>query len=298
MGDRLAAIARSAEEAGFAGVSFMDHLVQIPQVGRPWENIPEIFIAMSHVAAHSSRLEVGPLVLNMTLRNPAVVAKAVATLDVLSAGRAFCGVGAGWNESEEVGYGFPRRTTSERMEMLEEGVQVMRSMWAPGPSSFSGSTIVLDGAVAYPRPVRGHVPIVVGGGGERRTLRIAAEHADAINVLGGPEVIARKRAVLAEHCLDVGRDPSEIATTVLDVALVGENRGHVADLVDRYRGRAGAQAYVRRVNAGTVADQVERYAALGEIGTDRVFVALVDLDGPGPVERFGGVIAALDAAVG
>jgi alkanesulfonate monooxygenase SsuD/methylene tetrahydromethanopterin reductase-like flavin-dependent oxidoreductase (luciferase family)/predicted kinase len=293
MSDRMAAVAGAAELAGFSGISLMDHLVQIPQVGRVWEPIPEVFTGLAHLASRTTRLEVGPLVLNMALRNPALVAKMMATLDVLSGGRTFCGVGAGWNVSEEAMYGYPPVSTARRLDLLEEGIEVLQSMWGAGKATFAGSTIAVTGAVSYPRPARGDIPIVVGGGGERRTLRIAARLADAVNVQGEPAVIARKRAVLDGHCRDLGRDPAELDLTVLDVTLVGTDRSMVSELVDRHRGRLGPHAYARRTNAGTIPEQAARYRELAKAGVDTVFVALPDLEGPEQVERFGEIVSAV-----
>lgn len=291
--DRLVAIAQAAEDAGFAGISVMDHLVQIPQVGRPWEDIPEPFTALSFLAGVTERLELGALVANVTLRNPGLLAKTLATLDVLSNGRAFCGIGAGWNVAEEHSYGYPAVSTRQRLDALEDAARLLPLMWGKGSVTFSGHTVEISDAVTYPRPVKGRIPLLIGGGGERRTLRIAATHADAVNLQGPPDVVVRKRSVLDAHCAELGRDPGEIETTILDITLVGEDRRQVADLVEAHRGRAAAATYSARVNAGTVEAQVERYGRLADLGVGTVFVALPDLSGPVQIERFGHVIAQL-----
>lgn len=291
--ERLVAIAQAAERAGFVGISVMDHLVQIPQVGRPWEDIPEPFTTLSFLAGVTERIELGALVANVTLRNPGLLAKTVATLDVLSGGRAFCGIGAGWNVAEERSYGYPPTTTRHRLDVLEDTSRLLPLMWGRGSVTFSGHTVEVSDAVTYARPVKGRIPLLIGGGGERRTLRIAAAHADAVNFQGSPETITRKRGVLEAHCAELGRDPAEIDTTVLDITVVGEDRRQVADLVEAHRGRTAATAYSARVNAGTVDAQVERYRRLGELGVRRVFVALPDLAGPEQVDRFGAIISKL-----
>ncbi len=293
LAERIAEIAEAAEIAGFAGMSVMDHLVQIPQVGRPWEDIPEPFATLSFLAGVTDRLELGALVANVTLRNPGLLAKTVATLDVLSGGRAFCGIGAGWHASEERAYGYPPTETSRRLDLLEDAARLLPLMWGKGSVDFAGRTIDVVDAVSYPRPVRGRIPLLVGGGGERRTLRIAAAHADAVNLIGPPEVIAHKRRVLDAHCAHLGRDPAEIETTVLDITLVGEDRRQVADLVEAHRGRAAAPSYAARLNAGTVGAQIERYRSLSELGVGTVFVGLGDLVSGEQVKRFGAVIAGL-----
>ena len=289
LGEALTSIAIAAEQAGFRGISVMDHLVQIPQVGRAWEDIPDPFTALAFLAGVTNRIELGPLVLNVTLRNPALVGKTVASLDALSEGRAFCGIGAGWYESEERAYGFPTTSTAERLDRLEDAAQLLPKMWGKGSVGFEGKTISVDNAMTYPRPVR-PVRLIVGGGGERRTLRIAAAHADAVNVIGGPEVVRRKRAVLDRHCEVVGRDPAEVGMTVLDPALVGEDRREVADLVEAHRGRSAAAAYRERSGVGTPEELVARYREFQEAGVDTVFVALPNLGGPEQVERFAPIL--------
>jgi alkanesulfonate monooxygenase SsuD/methylene tetrahydromethanopterin reductase-like flavin-dependent oxidoreductase (luciferase family) len=171
-------------------------------------------------------------------------------------------------------------------------------LWGKGEVTFSGRTTEVSGAPTYPRPLQERVPIVVGGGGERRTLKIAAASADAVNVMGDLETLTAKRAVLDAHCADVGRDPSEVELTVLDVTLVGDDRRRVADLVEAHRGRTPAATYAGRVNAGTVDRQVERYRALFAAGVGRAFVALPDLEGSEQVMRFGQVIEGVAAPNG
>jgi alkanesulfonate monooxygenase SsuD/methylene tetrahydromethanopterin reductase-like flavin-dependent oxidoreductase (luciferase family)/predicted kinase len=293
LGERLVEIARAAEGVGFVGISVMDHLVQIPQVGRPWEDIPEPFSALSFLAGVTERLELGALVVNVTLRNLGLLAKTVSTLDALSGGRAICGIGAGWNVAEERAYGYPPTDPSRRLDVLEDAARLLPLMWGKGSADFAGRTIDVVDAVTYPRPVRVRIPLLIGGGGERRTLRIAAAHADAVNLMGTPEVIAHKRRVLDAHCADLGRDPAEIETTVLDITMVGEDRRQVADLVEVHRGRTAASSYAARLNAGTVEAQVERYRRLSEMGIGTVFVGLRDLISGEQVERFGAVIAGL-----
>ncbi len=292
LGEALGSIAGAAERVGFRGISVMDHLTQIPQVGRAWEDIPEPFTALAFLAGVTDRIELGPLVLNVTLRNPALVAKAVASLDALSGGRAFCGIGAGWYESEERAYGYAPVKTAERLDRLEDAARLLPRMWDKGSVTFEGKTISVDGAMTYPRPVR-PVRLIVGGGGEQRTLRIAAVHADAVNVIGGPDLVRRKRAVLDRHCEEVGRDPTAVDVTVLDPALVGEDRREVAELVEAHRGRSAAAAYRERVGAGTVEELTARYEEFQEAGAATVFVALPNLRTAEEVERFAPLIPKL-----
>lgn len=294
MGDRLAAIAAAAEEAGFWELAVMDHFIQIPQVGRPWEDIPEAYTTLGYLAAATRRVRLGTLVTGIAYRNIGLVGKIVATLDVLSGGRAFCGLGAGWFEREHAAYGWSFPSAAERLDLLEDALQALPLMWGPGSPAFEGRRIRMAEAVCYPRPLQERVPIIVGGGGERRTLRLAALHADGCNLVGSPEVLARKLEVLRRHCLEVGRDPATIRITCLDTALVGRSRAEVAELVERLRPQGQSAArYAASVNAGTIDWQADRYRRLREMGVGAVFVALRDMDGPQPVERFAPVIEAV-----
>ncbi|GAA3823353.1 LLM class flavin-dependent oxidoreductase [Nocardioides panacisoli] len=284
----LAEVAGAADALGFAGVALMDHLVQIPQVGRAWEPIPEPYVTLGLLAGLDTSLRLGTLVTPLTLRPAGVVAKAVATLDALSGGRAFVGVGAGWWEREHAGFGVPFPPAKDRLDRLEDGIEVMRALWAPGTKAWSGSRASLPETTCYPRPA-GPVPVVVGGAGERRTLRIAARLGDACNVR--PEDVAAKTAVLRAHCADVGRDPDEVAVTVLDVSVVGSDRADVARRVERLRGRTAATAYAARLHAGTAIGQRERYAALADLGVSTVFLSLPDLAGADDLGRVAALLA-------
>lgn len=272
-------VALAADEAGFAGLALMDHLIQIPQVGRAWEPIPEAWVTLGLLAGLDTSLRLGTLVSPVTFRPAGVTAKAAATLDVLSGGRAFCGVGAGWWEREHLAFGLPFPADRERLDVLEDALETIRALWAAGTKAYDGERVRLPETTCYPRPV-GRIPLLVGGGGERRTLRIAARLADGCNVPSDLDTLDRKVASLHRHCQEVGRDPADVAVTVLDLPVVGADRDDVWDRVERLRGRTAAAAYARRHHAGTVADHRERYLRLADRGVRTVFVALPDLDGP------------------
>jgi len=240
-------VALAADEAGFAGLALMDHLIQVPQVGTAWEPIPEPWVTLGLLTGLDTRLRLGTLVTPVTFRPPGVTAKAAATLDVLSGGRAFVGVGAGWWEREHLGFGLPFPPARERLDLLESGIETMRALWAAGTKPYAGSHAALPETTAYPRPLH-DVPVIVGGGGERRTLRIAARLGDACNV--PVDAVEQKAAVLRRHCEEVGRDPAEVAVTVLDLPVVGRDRDDVWQRVERLRGRTAAAAYARRHHAG------------------------------------------------
>ena len=166
-------MAGAAEEAGLAGLALMDHLIQIPQVGRAWDPIPEPWVTLGALAASTSRLQLGTLVTPVTFRAPGITAKAAATLSALTGGRAFVGVGAGWWEREHAAYGLGFPSARARLDALEQGIETMRALWAPGTKPYAGQRVSLPETTSYPRPV-GDLPVIVGGGGDR-TLRIAVE---------------------------------------------------------------------------------------------------------------------------
>ncbi len=290
--EALTQVLVAAEEAGFSGVSVMDHLVQIPQVGRSWDDMLEPHMVLAHAAAVSEHLRLGVLVTNVTLRPLAVLAKMLSTLDNLSGGRVDCGLGAGWYRSEQEDRGIAFPPDGVRLDLLEDSIGALRAFWGPGSKRLSGTTVRIEDSGMYPRPRQERIPIIVGGGGERRTLRIVAEHADGCNLRTGPE-LGHKLEILSGHCAAVGRDVSDLKVTVLDVTLVGESRDHLADLVERHRGPVSAREFRTRTSAGTVDEQARRYRELATAGIDRVYVSLMDLDGPDPVRRFGEVIAGL-----
>ena len=284
----LRSVALAADEAGFAGVALMDHVLQIPQVGRVWEPIPEPWVTLGMLAGLGTGLRLGTLVTPVTYRPAGIIAKAAATLDVLSGGRAFVGIGAGWWEREHAGHGIPFPADGERLDTLESAIETMRALWGPGTKAYAGERVDLPETTSYPRPV-GRIPLIVGGGGEKRTLRIAARLGDAINVSSAPEKLDRKIAVLHEHCRSVGRDPDEVAITVLDLPVIGRDRDDTWARVEHLRGRTPAAAYARRTNAGTVAEQRDRYAGLVERGVSTVFLGVPDLAGPEDVIALSGL---------
>jgi F420-dependent oxidoreductase-like protein len=293
IGPRLAAIGRAAEEAGFTGLWVMDHFLQIPQVGPTWHDMLDSYTALSFLAASTSTVTLGALVTGVTYRNLGHLAKLVATLDVLSGGRAVCGLGAAWFEQEHKAYGWRFPPVAERFRLLEDALRVLPLFWGPGAPSFSGSVVSIPEAVCYPRPLQSHVPVLVGGGGERKTLRLVAQYADACNLFGSADEVRHKVEVLHGHCRDVGRPVEDVRVTHLSTALVERDASSLGALVDRLRGdRSTAEAYAARVNAATVDDHVGRFRRLADAGVQTAIVSLPDLSGTEPLERFSEVIAA------
>ena len=292
LGARLREIAVTAERAGFDSLWVMDHFFQIPMMGRPWENMLDSWTTIGHLAAATSSIRLGTMVTGITYRHLAHLAKIVATADVLSGGRIICGLGTAWyrQEHEALGWAFP--SAAERYALLEDALQLLPLMWGPGTPSFEGRTTTVSEAMCYPRPLQQHLPILIGGSGERRTLALVARYGDACNLFGEADKIAHKLSVLHAHCADVGRDPAAIEVTQLGTVLVADDHTHLVDLVDRLRpARVGAERFARSVNAGTVDEHVARAQRLYAAGVDTVVVSLADLAGPEQVERFGQVIA-------
>jgi F420-dependent oxidoreductase-like protein len=259
----------------------MDHVVQIPQVGREWEDMLESYTTLGYLAGVTSSIRLGTLVTGVTHRSLPHLAKLVATLDVLSGGRALCGLGAAWYEREHALYGWPFPPLAERFDRLEDALELLPLMWGPGAPRFEGRTLEVAEAVCYPRPLQARVPILVGGSGERRTLRLVARHADACNLFGDPATVRRKVAVLHEHCAAEGRDPAAVAVTHLGpgrVLATGEPR-------------VGP-------GAATVEEHVGRYRELAEAGVQTAIVGLGDADGPASAARFAEVIRAFGPRAG
>ena len=287
----LKAVTLAAAEAGFAGIALMDHLIQIPQVGRGWEPIPEPWVTLGLLAGLDTGLRLGSLVTPVTFRAPGVLAKTAATLDALSGGRAFCGIGAGWWDREHAGFGLPFPPAAGRLDLLETAIETLRALWQPGTREHRGERAYLPETTCYPRPAT-PIPIIVGGSGEKRTLQIAARLGDGCNLPSDLDTVDAKLAVLREHCLQAGRDPADVQVTVLDIPVIGGDREQVSALVERLRGRTSAAAFARRHHAGTPADHIGRYRLLADRGVSTVFVSLPDLTGPDEVLRLAPVLAA------
>ena len=286
----LTAMVRAAEDVGFTGVAVMDHLLQIPHVGRLWDPMPEAYVTLGFLAGVTDRLELGALVTPVTFRAPALLAKMIATLDVVSGGRAYCGLGAGWFAREHAAYGLPFPRDGARLDALEAEIGVLRAMWAPGTKAAAG----LPETTCHPRPL-GRVPIIVGGAGERRTLDIVARLADGTNMHAALPDLGRKLDVLRAHCARVGRDPAELRVTVLDWPVVGRDRDDVARLVEAVRGPQSAAAFAEHTPTGTIEHHVGRYRLLAEQGVDTVFIAPQSLRSVDDLERLAPVIAAFES---
>ena len=265
IGPTLARLTRSADEAGFDSIWVMDHFFQIRGLGPPEAPMLEGLTALGFMAANSQRARLGLMVGGIHYRQPGLWIKAVTTLDVLSGGRAWFGIGAAWNEFESKGLGFPFPPLRDRFEMLEETLQMAEAMWSGGSGSgeaFRGkhftATRLLNSPQAISRP---RVPIMIGGGGERKTLRLVAQYADACNVFGDASRITHKYAVLREHCERLGRSYEEIERSTLQSV---DTESQSADQIVEYfgaLGEAGAQHILMSVRGVSDVTKLERIGA-------------------------------------
>jgi F420-dependent oxidoreductase-like protein len=234
LGPDLARIVRTADEGGFETVAVMDHLFQISMLGPPEKDMLEAYTTLGFLAAHTTRARLLTLVTGAVYRPPGLLAKIVSTLDVLSGGRAMLGIGAAWNEQEARGLGLPFPPVAERFERLEETLQICLQMWSDSDAPFHGRHYQLERTLNVPQPLtRPHPPILIGGGGEKKTLQLVARYAQACNLFPGPD-LQHKLEVLREHCAAEGRDYDDIQKTVYYVFDVSQGTQKVLDDLGQY----------------------------------------------------------------
>ena len=270
IGETLGRIVRTAEDVGFDSIWVMDHFFQIRSIGRTEEPMLEGWTTLGWIAAHTRRARLGLMVGGVHYRHPGLWVKAATTLDVLSGGRAWLGIGAAWNQEESESLGFPFPPLADRFEILEETLRIAHAMWTRErgtEGSFEGrhyrAARLLNSPQSLSRP---RVPIMVGGGGERKTLRLVARYADATNVFGTPEAIARKYEILRQHCEEVGRDFEEIERSTLQPINIAESGGHGTE---------------------TPARIVERFGELGDAGAQHIIFSVRNVADPGKLELIG-----------
>jgi F420-dependent oxidoreductase-like protein len=238
IGPKLAEIGRRADEAGFASLWVMDHFFQIQGVGDVDEPMLEGYSVLSYLAGVTERVKLGTLVTGVVYRYPGILVKTATTLDVLSGGRAYLGIGAGWNERESRGLGVPFPSTRERFDRLEEALQIAQQMWSGEVGPYEGEHYHLEEPLNSPQALsEPHPPVMIGGMGEKRTLRLVAQYADACNlfIYGGSDVIRHKLDVLRGHCENVGRDYEQIERTALGTTNLAEDAMTAGDVVDLCR---------------------------------------------------------------
>ena len=231
---RLADIAQRAEQGGVDRISVMDHVWQIGPIGPPDHEMLEAYTALGWLAAKTERAKLLTMVTAVVYREPGLLAKAMSTLDVLSGGRSILGIGAAWNEDESRGLGLPFPPTAERFERLEEAIRICLQMWSDDDGSFDGKHYHLARTLNSPQPLaRPRPPILIGGGGEKKTLRLVAQYADSCNIaFYNPDEAAHKLEVLRGHCADVGRNYDEIEKTAQVRFDLGENGENVQRMIE------------------------------------------------------------------
>jgi F420-dependent oxidoreductase-like protein len=268
IGPTFARVARDADQAGMASLWVMDHFFQIRSIGPSEHEMLEGYSALAYAAGVTERITLGTMVTGVTYRYPGLLIKTVTTLDVLSSGRAWLGIGAAWNEEEHRGLGVPFPSTKERFERLEETLQLAHQMWSGDDSAFEGRHHQLERPLNSPPAVSmPHPRILIGGGGERKTLRLVAQYADACNIFDmGPDAVRAKYDVIRRHCEAVGRDYDDIEKTVLSrVDFAKESDDSIVDRVGRLR----------------------------DVGTQHVIFGVARVWAPGSLDRVPGLVAQL-----
>jgi len=250
--DSLKNLVTRAENRCFDSFWVMDHFHQIPFIGKPEEPMLESWTTISVLAGITTRIKLGTLMTGIIYRHPSILAKIGATLDVLSKGRLFMGIGAAWNEEESSAYGIPFPSVKERFLRLEEAIQIIRKMWTEEPSaSFNGQYYQIKNAFCNPKPIqKPSPPIMVGGSGERQTLRIVAKYADACNLFGSAETVKRKLSILKEHCRSVGRDYDSILKTKLGLVVIDDDKEM-------------ARKRLQQISKGIPEEQINEFAIYG-----------------------------------
>lgn len=271
--EQVVEVALAAEQAGFDSISVMDHFHELPPYMERTDPMPEAYVLLGALAARTSRVRLGTLVTGVTYRNPALLAKMVTTLDVVSRGRAFLGIGASWNEDEFRAYGFGEALLpiDERIDRLEEALEICRTMFTSGEASYHGRHYRIDGALNIPRPVQpGGPPILVGGGGERRLLRLVARYADIANVFGDPATVRHKLDVLERHCESIGRDPAEIVKTRTGMLVIAASRAEAERKAEAVQAATGVDAdtFSTRCIVGDPAGVAEQAQSFLDAGLD------------------------------
>ncbi|WP_328326937.1 LLM class F420-dependent oxidoreductase [Kribbella sp. NBC_00382] len=269
LGSELAVVAETADRAGFSHLAVMDHFFQIRGVGPAENDMLEAYTTLGFLAAHTERVKLFALITGVHYRHPGLLAKAVTTLDVLSGGRAMIGIGAGWNEEESRGLGFEFPPVAERFERLEETLKYLQQMWSDEDKPFEGKHYQAERLLNVPQALsKPHPPIMVGGGGEKKTLRLVAQYAQSCNLFNTPE-LEHKLDVLKQHCEDVGRDYAEITKTVYQTLDAGPDGEKTQELIDEL-GRLHTLGF--DVAIGGI-PQLPDLEAVERIGTDIIPVA-------------------------
>jgi len=294
--DHVVMLATTAERAGFDSVWAMDHFYQLPSIGLRTEPMLEAYTILSGIAARTRKVRVGSLVTGVTYRNPALLAKEATTLDIVSSGRAILGIGAAWNEDEHRGYGYDFPPVGERISRLEEALQICRAMFREDAPTFVGRYYQIEGALNFPRPIQANgPPIMIGGGGEQRTLKLVAQYADMSNIFGDPTTVRHKLDVLERHCEAIGRDPNTIVKTRLGSLIIRKSDAEAQRLFEQVLNLPGIDKERVRTSflAGSpdrVAEQAQKFL---DAGLDGLIFNMPRMEDPQAIELAGQTLAGL-----
>jgi F420-dependent oxidoreductase-like protein len=294
--DKLVEIATTAENSGFSSISLMDHLHQIAMVGPPRNYMMEGSTMLAGIAARTEKLSLGLLVGSVTYRNPALAAKVTSTVDIVSKGRAWHGIGAGWFEEEHIAYGYDFPPLKTRFEMLEEHLQIVRSMFLGEHKTFHGTHFRIEEPYNNPLPIRGDIPILIGGSGERKTLRMVAQYGDGCSFFGDAERCTHLLGVLEAHCETVGRDPGEIAKTVMGTVCAAPTHEQAEAKVARLLEMGMPQERVPMLTIGDADTIAEKVQALADVGMEGMTISIPDVHDPETIEIAGKAISSVFGA--
>jgi F420-dependent oxidoreductase-like protein len=299
--DHVTMLASTAEQAGFDSVFVMDHFYQLPNIGPRTDPMLEGYTVLAGIAARTKMVRLGTLVTGVTYRNPAFLAKVVTTLDSVSSGRAILGIGAGWNEDEHRGYGYQFPPVGERLSRLEEALQICRAMFRDEETTFEGRYYRIEGALNFPKPVQPNgPPIMIGGGGEQRTLKLVAQYADMCNIFGDPATVRHKMDVLERHCETVGRDPSTIVKTRLGSLIIRKTDAEADRLFEQVLNHPGINKEWARAGfivggPDRVAEQAQKFL---DAGLDGLIFNMPRMEDPEAIELAGRTLAGLRQPAG
>lgn len=299
--DHIATLATTAENAGFNAVFVMDHFYQLPNIGPGSDPMLEGYTVLAGLAARTRKVQLGTLVSGVTYRNPAFLAKTVTTLDIVSAGRAICGIGAAWKEDEHLAYGFEFPPVGERLSRLEEALQIIRAMFHEERASFEGRFYHVKDAMNFPRPVQPNgPPIMIGGGGEQRTLKLVAQYGDMCNIFGDPAMVRHKMDVLQRHCEAVGRDPDTIVKTRLGSLIIRDRQEEADRLFEQLLNRPGVNKDWARAGfiIGSPDHVAEKAQELLDAGLDGLIFNMPHLEDPHAIELAGKTLSKLGQTAG
>jgi len=294
--DHVVMLATTAERAGFDSVWVMDHFYQLPNIGPRTYPMLEGYATLAGIAARTKKVRLGTLVTGVTYRNPAFLAKEVTTLDIVSSGRAILGLGAAWNEDEHRGYGYDFPPVGERVSRLEEALQICRAMFREEAPTFEGRYYQIEGALNFPRPIqRNGPPIMIGGGGEQRTLKLVAQYADMSNIFGDPAMVRHKLDVLERHCEAIGRDPNTIVKTRLGSLIIRKSDAEAQRLFEQVLNLPGIDK--ERVRTSFIAGSPDRVGEQAQeflsAGLDGLIFNMPRMEDPEAIELAGQTLAGL-----